>query len=247
MVFANSVIGARTEKYADYFDICSALVGFVPEVGMHVAKNRVPNIVIDATDLISTILVPSLDEKDNDIESFFPVMGWLCGNLSDGGIPLITGFELISHLVTRDALKAFCAAFGTTASSPLFHLAYITPEAQDRNDIEDMLASCGDKKVVVSKQDLLRAYDTLDSGKGDGEDISLVALGNPHLSRTELRRLSALVTSDSREKHPDVRIMACLARQVQKEGEEYVDKLESFGVEFVNDTCWCMLLDVSIL
>ena len=214
---------------------------------MHVAKNRVPNIVIDATDLISTILVPSLDEKDNDIESFFPVMGWLCGNLSDGGIPLITGFELISHLVTRDALKAFCAAFGTTASSPLFHLAYITPEAQDRNDIEDMLASCGDKKVVVSKQDLLRAYDTLDSGKGDGEDISLVALGNPHLSRTELRRLSALVTSDSREKHPDVRIMACLARQVQKEGEEYVDKLESFGVEFVNDTCWCMLLDVSIL
>lgn len=246
-MFANSVLGARTEKYADYFDICSAIVGFVPNIGMHVARNRVPNVVIDATDLIRTVLVPSLDDNDNDIESFFPAMGWLCGSLSDGGIPLIIGLESISHIVTRDALKAFCAAFGTTASSPLFHLANITPEAQEMSDIEGMLASCGDNKVVVSKQDLLHAYETLDSGKGDGDDISLVALGNPHLSKTELHCLSTLVTSDSRGKHPGVRIMACLGRQVQTEGKEDVEKLESFGVEFVNDTCWCMLLDVSIL
>jgi len=247
VVFANSVLGARTEKYADYFDICSAIVGFVPNIGMHEARNRVPNVVIDATDLIRTVLVPSLDDNDNDIESFFPAMGWLCGSLSDGGIPLIIGLESISHIVTRDALKAFCAAFGTTASSPLFHLANITPEAQEMSDIEGMLASCGDNKVVVSKQDLLHAYETLDSGKGDGDDISLVALGNPHLSKTELHCLSTLVTSDSRGKHPGVRIMACLGRQVQTEGKEDVEKLESFGVEFVNDTCWCMLLDPPII
>ena len=246
VVFANSVLGARTEKYADYFDICSALAGFVPNVGMHVARNRVPNVVIDATDLIRTVLVPSLDDNDDDVnmESFFPAMGWLCGNLSDGAIPLIIGFESISYLVTIDALKAFCAAFGTTGSSPLFHLANITPEAREMSDIEGMLASCGDKKVVVSKQDLLHAYETLDSGRGDGDEISLVALGNPHLSRTELQRLSALVASDSRGKHPGVRVMACLGRQVQMEGKEHVEKLETFGVEFVNDTCWCMLLDV---
>lgn len=51
----------------------------------------------------------------NGIDSFFPAMGWACGNLSDGGIPLVLGFDALPR-VSKDNLKAFCAAFGTTGS-----------------------------------------------------------------------------------------------------------------------------------
>ncbi len=135
------VIGARTEKYADYVDILAAIVGRVPRVGVHVEENRAPAIVIDATKVILDHLLPPAsagggggndDEaardggdsptprrcgEDDGIDSFFPVMGWTCGNLSDGKVPLILGFDLLE--VTDDNLKAFCAAFGTTGSGKL--------------------------------------------------------------------------------------------------------------------------------
>ena len=120
------VIGARSEKYADYLDILGAIVGRVPKVGVHIESNRLPTIVIDATEVIMNHLVPGCtrestdednyddDDQNNGIDSFFPVLGWICGNLSDGGVPLILGFDLLE--VTNDHLKAFCAAFGTTGS-----------------------------------------------------------------------------------------------------------------------------------
>ena len=147
------VIGARTEKYADYVDILAAIAGRVPKVGVHVVENRAPVIAIDATGVIlDHLLSPPPrsavrgeegdddkttaqdDDDDGDslpiptttrrcggwedgIDSFFPVMGWTCGNLSDGRVPLILGFDLLE--VTDDNLKAFCAAFGTTGSGKL--------------------------------------------------------------------------------------------------------------------------------
>ena len=113
------VIGAHTEKYADYFDICAAIVGYVPNVGVHVKENRLSTIVIDATELIQNHLLPNMNgDVSNErlgVDSFFPAAGWTCGNLSDGGIPLILGFDQLPS-VSTDNLKAFCAAFGTTGA-----------------------------------------------------------------------------------------------------------------------------------
>jgi len=75
--------------------------------------------------------------------------------------------------------KAFCGAFGTTGSSPLFHMAKITPETMGDITVTKMIDNCADKYVEVTKKDLCHAYETLDSGNEN--DISLVALGNPHL------------------------------------------------------------------
>ncbi len=253
VVFSNSVLGARTEKYADYFDICAAIVGFVGHTGVHITENRKPSIVIDATHFIREYILPqihtgSVDEKESGVDSLYPVMGWLCGNLSDGRIPLIIGFELLPS-VSRDNLKAFCAAYGTTGSSPLFHMSHITPETKDDNVISDMLQSCGDRQVEVSKEDVVKAYMTLDSGKQSGDEISLVALGNPHLSVEEMKDLVDIISLDDRPKHNSVKIIATLGRHVQSKGDllGYTKRLEDFGVTLINDTCWCMLLHPPII
>lgn len=190
-----------------------------------------------------------VDEKcvyKSGIDSFFPAMGWLSGNLSDGRIPLILGFDLLPS-VSRDNLKAFCAAYGTTGSSPLFHMANITPEAMGDNVINDMIQACGDKRVQVSKEDVVEAYTTLDSGKQSGDDISLVALGNPHLSVGEMKDLVDIISLDDRPKNESVKVIATLGRHIQSEAGLLGKRLEEFGVTLLNDTCWCMLLHPPII
>lgn len=68
-------------------------------------------------------------------------------------------------------------------------------------------------------------------------------------SVSELAQLSELIDGDDRAKHESVRVIATLGRHVQSSGEALglTQRLESFGVRFVNDTCWCMLLDPPVV
>jgi predicted aconitase/predicted aconitase with swiveling domain len=248
VVYANSVLGARTEKYADYLDICCALVGKVPADGVHLSEKRKPRIVLDARDLLNDLWLHSSASR-KDLELLFPVLGHLCGTLSDGEVPILLGFhEQWSEFVTSDHLKSFCAAFGTTGTSPLIHIAGITPEANEESAVNTLVDVCDRATRVVTMLDLQETFDALDSSTADNaEKIDLVALGNPHLSLTECEALNKLVEKE--EKHASTRVMACISRALFSRAKTlgYVSKLEEFGIEFVNDTCWCMLLDGPVI
>jgi predicted aconitase len=237
VVYANSVLGARTNKIADYLDICGALAGIVPLEGMHCAENRTPTVLLDATGL----------QLDDDDDSLFPTLGHLCGSLSDGQVPLLIGLE--QWKITTDHLKAFCAAFGTTGSSSLIHIAGITPEAQEPSIVQAWIDGSCHQVVPVTSQQLQETFQLLDKDSVSTK-IDLIALGNPHLSVTECQKLVELVTrQQTPEKHPDVRVIACISRAIQEAASEagHIQPLQAFGVEFVNDTCWCMLLDPPVI
>jgi len=78
-------------------------------------------------------------------------------------------------------LILFGGALHFLHAAPLFHMANITPEAMGDDRISEMLLSFDGRRVEVTKKDLCESYKTLDSGRGDSDDIALVALGNPHL------------------------------------------------------------------
>lgn len=283
MVYANSVMGARTNKTADYMDICAALIGKVPFTGVHIDEERMPFVVLDGRELFQecAALLDSVQSNNDSFDgvdkrimsswdSFYSVLGYVCGILSEGKVPLILlGLERngrIEHwkYPTLDDLKSFSAAFGTTASSPLFHIAGITPEAREHADIETMINSIhlNDRNWrKIDMEDVRRGYEALSLGCGkenavtqesllddDNEPIKLVALGNPHLSLSECRTLNSLISSGLK-KHDNIRVIVTLGRRVRSEADRlgYISTLEKFGVEFINDTCWCMLLDPPII
>jgi len=190
VVYANSVLGSRTEKYADYLDICAALVGKTVAVGVHLEQNRRPEIVLDAAFVLKEIEQNMILSNIDSIDSLFPVLGHLCGVLSDGLVPLLLGLE--SWNVTKDQLKGFCAAFGTTGTSPLVHIAGITPEALDPEVIRDFIATSQRPSQTVTMDDLRNTYNMLDSSNKN-EEVDLVALGNPHLSQSECLILAEMV------------------------------------------------------
>src|SRR5437870_6514466 len=117
IAFANSVIGARTERYPDLLDICCAITGRVPAVGLHLTAERAGQLLIRLAGL------PAALQQD---DQFFPVLGHLVGKLAEDRIPVIEG---VSVSPTEDDLKAFAAAVASSGRVALFHIAGVTPEA----------------------------------------------------------------------------------------------------------------------
>lgn len=221
VVFANSVLGARTQKYADFLDICTALTGRAPRAGCHLDSGR----------RAAKVFRVSMPAGHDD--AFYPLLGYWIGLRSPTRIPAVLGLEHAQP--SRDDLKAFGAAFATTSAAPLFHLVGVTPEAPT-------LAAVAAPELEVEDielADLRRAWAELDSATS--REVQLVALGNPHFSAEECQRLAELCRG--RYKHPGVALVITLGRDVREAvgRNGSLAELEAFGAQLVGDTCWCML------
>ena len=117
IAFANSVIGARTERYPDLLDICCAITGRVPAVGLHLSENRGGQMCLRLAG------VPLALQQD---DQFFAVLGHLVGKLAGERIPVIDG---VAVSPAEDQLKAFAAAAASSGRVALFHMVGVTPEA----------------------------------------------------------------------------------------------------------------------
>jgi len=264
VVFANSVLGARTQKYADFLDACIALTGRAPAAGAHLSSERRPTLTLR----LCPWALPPPDTRAAVDDAFWPLLGYVCGRLAGGRVPLILGLEGVRASI-KD-LQAFCAAFGTTAAAPLFHICGHTPAADGEPKAAaagSVLASELDGPILASEPggsilasepgevhliDLLQlreAFDALDGGGhrptdeagSETEPVQLIALGNPHASLGELSALAALTRG--RERHRSVRMIVMVGRYVLylASAEGYVRELERFGATLLSDTCWCML------
>ncbi|MFK7893871.1 MAG: aconitase X [Granulosicoccus sp.] len=224
VVYANSVLGARTQKYADFLDVCMAITGRAPAIGCHLDAGRQPSLVI-------RVHPPSqLDDL------YWPLMGYQAGLIAGFKLPIIHGLEETSP--TSDDLKAFCAAFATTSATAMVHIAGITPEAASAEQYLHVdLATLPSE--TIDQELLLRCFYRLNTARQSRVDM--ICLGNPHFSITECATL-ALICKD-RKKHEAVKVIVTLARDAFYHAETagYIETLQAFGVEFITDTCWCMI------
>src|SRR3990172_9260427 len=221
IVFANSVIGARTERYPDLMDICAAITGRVPAVGLHLTENRAGNVSIRLVD------IPESLQMD---DSFYPVLGHLLGTAAGDGIPVIEGF-LVKP--AEDQLKALGAAAASSGNVALFHIVGITPEAPTREAAFQGRAP--ERTIEVTLPGLRTARQELTTAEGD--ELDLVVLGSPHFSLAEFKNLAPLLQGERR--HPRVeflvttsRAMAALARKA-----DLLEAFEAFGGRLTLDTC----------
>jgi predicted aconitase/predicted aconitase with swiveling domain len=226
VVYANSVLGARTMKYPDFLDICIALTGRAPHGGLHLKQNRLASIRVE---------IPNLQREDID-DSLYPLLGYYVGGLSGSRIPVLTGFEGMRP--STDDLKAFGAAFATMASAPMFHIVGVTPEAAT---LRDAIGETDDiESISLDLRQLEATWRTLNSAQ-DGSPVDLISLGNPHFSITEMRMLANICRG--RTKDDRVSVMVTCGRAIHGLASQagLIEELERFGVQFITDTCWCMI------
>jgi predicted aconitase/predicted aconitase with swiveling domain len=223
VVFANSVLGARTQKYPDYLDICIALTGRAPYVGCHRDEGRLATVRID------------VEPPATFTDAFYPLLGYHIGLLCGSEIPVICGLERC--LPDLDDLKAFGAAFATTSAAPMFHIVGCTPEAASA-DIA-LGYQPARRFFAVERTALATSWRELDSAAE--REIQLVSLGNPHLSLAECAKLATLCAG--RKRNAGTALVVTLGRAVHglARAAGLLDVIEAFGATVLTDTCWCML------
>lgn len=221
IVFANSVLGARTNRYGDFFDICAALTGRVPFVGLHVTEERRARAVFHLRGLPAGLLASDV---------LYPVLGYLIGDLTGTLIPAVVG---LPPGVSEDQSKAFGAAAASSGAVAMFHAVGVTPEAPTLN-----IALGGQVpalEVDLTLEDLRAARDALSTRQSG--TLSAIAVGTPHFSLTEFAELRDLL--GGRPVHDAVRFYASTGRGTHAELADrgWPAELEALGVRIVTDTC----------
>ena len=220
VVFCNSVLGARTNRYGDFLDIACAISGRAPHVGLHHPENRVARLIFDVTTLSSSFL---------ESEIAWPILGTLYGRETGSTVGVVTG---VSAHPGEDRLKAFGAAAASSGAVGLFHIAGVTPEAPN---LETALARQPPETVIHVTGEMVSDARARLSTAGKPDRIDAVAIGSPHLSDAEFEELERLVGGRGLA----VPIHACTGRHVLAglEASGRRQRLEKCGVVIVADTC----------
>ena len=219
VIYANSVLGAKTQKHPDYFDLFVAMTGRAPKAGVYLDRERMPKYEINI----------DLPSKFDD--SIWPMIGWLIGKFSPNKIPLVTGLEKTS--LTADDLKALCAAFGTTSAAPMLFIDGHTP-GDELSNIQQM-----DKFKITHEHlaTLWKDFNTADI------KVDLVAIGSPHASLSECRNFVKFF--DGKSCSPNVKTIITVGRDVlsQVKEEGILEELKRAGIQVVSDICWCSITE----
>jgi cis-L-3-hydroxyproline dehydratase len=221
VIYANSVIGAKTTKHPDFLDLCIAITGRAPESGVYLEINRRPQVILN------------VEAPEAPGDAFWPLIGYLAGKFAPDAIPLIRGLSALDP--SADDLKALCAAFGTTSAAPMLHIEGVTPEAS-------LPPGPGAEVKTISREAIRAAWHALNDGPGE---IDLVAIGSPHASAGECRAfcsaLDSVLQGKARAPGPTVIITAGQAIIGEIRSDGTLERLNHYGVQVLPDLCWCSI------
>jgi len=220
VVFCNSVLGARTNRYGDFLDIACAIAGRAPDYGLHRPENRLATLLIDVTGL-------SLGLRRSDV--FYPVLGTSLGRTAGSAVAVIEGLQ---SCTSEDRLKALGAAAASAGGVGLFHVAGVTPEAPDATTALGGIPPR--ERIALTPADVKAALAGL-STAGETDRVDAVAIGSPHLSLAEIDEVEQRMAG----RRLAIPLYANTGRHVLAplEAKGRRRPLEDAGIVFVVDTC----------
>jgi len=221
IAFANSVLGARTERYPDLFDVCCAITGRAPAIGLHLTENREGKLLLQLKDIPTELQLT---------DDFYPVLGNLMGKVSLDRIPVIDGMDITPN---EDQLKALGAAGASSGGVAMFHMVGVTPEAPT---LESAFQGKQPEEIItVTMEDLRKSRRELTHS--DNEALDMIVLGSPHFSLAEFKLLAPLV--HGKQKHPRVKFLVTSSRAMVSLAKQtgILDILQDFGAQLTVDTC----------
>jgi predicted aconitase len=209
VTFANSVLGARTNREGGPSALAAAFVGKTPNYCLHLDENRVPDIHVQVN-----AELPKLSD--------WGALGYAIGKKAENKIPYITGIKTAD----LDSLKSFCASVVTYGAKPLFYMKGVTPGAEVQKEPKET--------ITVDQGDLKIAYDAIND---DVHNIELVCLGCPHCSIKEISEIATLL--EGRKVAEGTELWVATSRTAKQLADKrgYTATIEGAGGKFACDTC----------
>ncbi|WP_135609748.1 aconitase X catalytic domain-containing protein [Methanococcoides sp. AM1] len=206
--YANSVIGARTNREGGPSALSAALVGKTANYGYHLDENRVPT--------VSVTVECELSGSD------YGALGYLAGKDVGNRVPIF----YMASTPSSDNLKALGAAMAASGAVALYHVEDITPEAQKVGFANP------EDRIVIERSQIDEVYEEVIGGADDLE-CDIAAVGCPHCSADELENIARLLEG----KGIDKELWVCTSREVAEKNAELVKQIEQSGAKVLCDTC----------
>jgi predicted aconitase len=159
VIFANSVIGARSNRNSIMVDICQAVTGLTPEFGYLLDENRRGQLLVD---------VSGITRMDA------PALGFLIGRLAVDRVPVLTHWPF-----DRAQLKNLGAAMASSGSVTMFHVVGLTPEAPD------LATAFGGREPPEVHRIAQRDLESIRSTAAEQQDAGVIAFGCPQMTLAE--------------------------------------------------------------
>jgi predicted aconitase len=208
--YANSVLGARSNREGGPSALAAALTGCTPEYGFHLNENRRPGLTFHVTARLSE-------------NSDFGALGKVIGDKIEATkiVPNITGVKEAS----LEQLKSFCASLATYGGAALFHIHGLTPETS--------LYPPPAEEITITQAELDIAYQSLNDATEN--EVDFVSLGCPHLTLPEIARIAGLLDG----KRVSREFWITTARPVMQMAEKlgYTQTIQAAGAKIAADTC----------
>ena len=209
VTFANSVIGAMTNREGGPSALAAAFVGKTPNYGLHLEENRVPDIHVQVNASLTKL-------------SDWGALGYAIGKKAENKIPYITGIKDAE----LDELKSFCASVVTYGSKPLFYMKGITPASENCQAPKDTL--------TIEEKDIKDAYANIND---EVTDIELVCVGCPHCSIKEIAQIAELLKDKEIAETTEFWVATSRTAKQLADKRGYTETIESAGGKFACDTC----------
>lgn len=205
--FANSVIGARTNREGGPSALAAALCGVTPNYGLHLDEKRKPNFLVKV----------NAELEDN---ADFGALGYYIGKIVKDGVPYFKGIKQADV----DQLKALGAAMAASGAVALYHVEGITPEASQ-------FGTEGLETIEVGEKEINETYRALNTGA----DPDIVILGCPHASLKEIATLACKLEGKRLRKPLWICTSRFTKEAATRMG--FTEIIEKAGGKVVADTC----------
>lgn len=209
VTFANSVIGAKTNREGGPSALAAAFVGKTPQYGLHLDENRIPNIHVQVNANLTKL-------------SDWGALGYCIGKKAENKIPYISGIKEADV----DELKSFCASVVTYGAQPLFYMQGITPNAENQPMPKE--------SITVEDSDVKEAYDNIND---QVTDIELVCVGCPHCSIKEISEIAKLMDGKKVAENTEFWVATSRTAKQLADKRGYTAMIERDGGKFACDTC----------
>jgi predicted aconitase len=211
--YANSVLGARTNREGGPGALSAAICGITPNYGYHLDEGRIPNLLVE----VETPL------KGSD----YGALGYLVGKTVGNGIPYFKLKSRKQEKTSVNNLKALGAALASSGAVALYHVEKITPEYQTVN------VNLGElEKISITSVDIAETRDQLSMYK---DKPDLVCLGCPHASLEEIQEVAKILKGKTLANE----LWVCTSISVKAASDRmgYTKIIEKAGGQVVCDTC----------
>jgi len=219
VVFANSVLGVKTNRLTAVVDMAAGIVGRVPKFGLHLDENRQGQVLVKIEAKTKTL---------TDVD--YPAIGYFIGKQVNDKVPILTG---IPRGVSTDQLKNMGAAAAASGSVALYHIPGVTPEAENhykvlkKENCKETL-QLGLRELRETKEEMCTT--------GPGE-VDFIAVGCPHYSIGELRKAAALLKGKKIRRGVEFWIYTTKHVENLAKKVGYSGIIESSGARISTETC----------